>query len=76
MFSDILTFLSTNTTHVFAMLGNVFGGATSLIYDSEGVTPGLTKTGEVLLFGLIMGMAFFGINFIVKLVKSSVAKKG
>lgn len=53
-------------TGFFGLVGNSITSAVELIYIPE---TGFTLIGSLMLFGLAVGLVYFGINFVVRLVK-------
>lgn len=66
MFAVVLTFLSTNIGSVFTLIGDVVSGPIPVFYDSVG--GALTDVGELTLLGAIIGLGWFGLRWVLKLI--------
>jgi len=64
MFAAILSFITTNLPSVFTMVGGVISGPIVIFYASEA----LTDAGELVLLGAIVGLAFFGLRWLLSLI--------
>ncbi len=66
MVTDFLGIVTEWLTGFFGLVGKAITSAIELIYV---VDTGFTLVGSLMLFGLAVGLVYFGINFVVKLVK-------
>lgn len=66
MVTDFLGIVGEWLTGFFGLVGDTITSAISLIYVAD---TGFTLVGTLMLFGLAVGLVYFGINFVVKLVK-------
>ena len=64
MFSVILTFLSTNVTAAFGFIEDILTGGIALIYDGTA----LTDLGELVLLTALIGLALWGLNFVISMI--------
>ena len=66
MFSAVLTFISTNIGDVFDLIGDIITGSITIFYDSVGTA--LTDAGELMLPGALVGLAWFGLRWLMSLI--------
>lgn len=64
MVQDFIDIVGDWIQGMIGWLGSVFSGVTQLFYDD-----GFTFLGILMLFGLAVGLIYFGIGFIVRLIK-------
>lgn len=65
MIQDFIDTVGAWVTGFISWLGDLFEGIAGLIYGAEG----FTFIGLLMLFGLAVGLVYFGINFVTRLVK-------
>lgn len=68
MVQEFITLVGEWITGMISWLGSIFTGITELFYTS-GAEGGFTFLGILMLFGLAVGLVYFGINFVVNLIK-------
>ena len=66
MFAEVLSFLETNIPSVFTLITAIVSGPISIFYDSVG--GALTDVGELTLLGAIIGLGWFGLRWVLKLI--------
>jgi len=67
MLSGIFTFLGTAATSVFTFLSGLVTGAIGVIW-TETPTPGLTDFGELVLISAALGIGFFALRWVLRLI--------
>ena len=47
----------------------VFENIITIFYNAEGVTPGFTLAGQLLLIGFGISLVFFALRFVIRLIR-------
>lgn len=69
MVQDFIEVVGQWITGMLSWLTSIFTGITKLFYDSSAEGGGFTFLGMLMLFGLAVGLIYFGINFIRRLIQ-------
>jgi len=67
MLQGIFTFLGTAATAVFTFLSGLVTGAIGMIWETT-PTPGLTDFGELVLIAAALGIGFFALQWVLRLI--------
>lgn len=69
MVQDFISVVSEWISGMISWLSSIFTGITGLFYDSTAEGGGFTFLGILMLFGLAVGLIYFGINFVRRLIQ-------
>lgn len=67
MIAEFIEVVGEWITGMLTWLGSIFTGVTGLFWDTT--DSEFTFLGLLLLFGLAVGLIYFGINFVTRLIK-------
>lgn len=69
MVQDFISVVGEWITGMISWLTSIFTGITGLFYETGPEGGGFTFLGMLMLFGLAVGLIYFGINFVRKLIE-------